>query len=162
MVQLKISIIAAIGSNKELGKDNKLLWSIPEDMHHFKQITWGHPVVMGRKTYESIGKPLEGRTNIVLTKDRDFHPEGVFVTHSIPEAISLAESRNATEIFFIGGGDVYHQAIRLADKIYLTVVEGKFEADTYFPDYSEFKHVIVEKNGSYKDYKYKFLELSKI
>ena len=162
MVQLKISIIAAIGSNKELGKDNKLLWSIPEDMHNFKQITVGHPVVMGRKTYESIGKPLEGRTNIVLTKDRDFRPEGVFVTHSIPEAISLAESRNTTEVFFIGGGDVYHQAIRLADKIYLTVVEGKFEADTYFPDYSEFKNVIVEKSGSYKDYKYKFLELSKI
>ena len=162
MVHLKISLIAAIGSHRELGKDNKLLWSIPEDMHHFKQITWGHPVVMGRKTFESIGKPLDGRLNIILTKEKDFHPEGCFIAHSIPEAVSLAESRNAEEVFFIGGGDVYHQTIKMADKLYLTVVEGKYDADTYFPDYSEFKKVHFQKKVEYKDYKYTFLELSKL
>lgn len=161
MVQFKISIVAAIGNNRELGKDNKLLWHIPEDMQHFKTITWGHPVIMGRKTYESIGKPLEGRINIVITKDKNFKPEGVLVAHTIEEAISIGESRDSTEIFIIGGGSVYHQTLKFADKLYLTVVEGIFEADTFFPEYSEFKKVIFKKVGNYKDYNYTFLELSK-
>ena len=162
MVQFKISIIAAIGSNRELGKDNKLLWHIPEDMHHFKQITWGHPVIMGRRTYESIGHPLESRINIVLTKDpADLKDHDVLTAHTIEEAVSLGESRDTREIFFIGGGEIYHQAIKLADKLYLTVVAGKFDADTYFPDYSDFQKVLFKKEGKYKEYNYTFLELSK-
>lgn len=162
MVQLRISVIAAIGKKRELGKNNKLLWNIPEDMQHFKQITWGHPVIMGRKTYLSIGKPLEGRTNIVLTKDRNFQAEGVLVAHSIEEAISIAESRENEEIFFIGGGDIYHQALKHADKLYLTLIDGNFEADTFFPDYADFKKVIYKKEGQYNNFKYTFLELAKI
>src|SRR3989344_3279635 len=161
MVQFKISVIAAIGKNRELGKDNKLLWHIPEDMQHFKTITWGHPVIMGRKTYESIGKPLEGRINIVITKNKDFAPEGVVVAHSLEEAISIGESRDAKEIFIIGGGQVYHQALKFADKLYLTVVDGNFDADTFFPDYSEFRRELFKRVGNYKNYSYTFLELSK-
>lgn len=162
MVQLKISIIAAIGSNREIGKDNKLLWHIPEDMQHFKQITWGHPVIMGKKTFESLGKPLSGRTNIVLTHDNNFKVEGCLVAHTIEEAISLGESRDNNEIFFIGGGQIYHQAMKYADKLYLTIVHGKFEADTYFPDYSDFAKVLYKREGQYKDYKFTFLELAKL
>ena len=162
MVHLKISIIAAIGSQRELGKDNKLLWNIPEDIEHFKTITMGHPVIMGRKTYQSIGHPLPDRLNIILTKDKDFKVEGVLVAHTLEEAISIGESRDSVEIFIIGGGDIYHQAIKLADKLYLTVVEGKFDADTFFPSYSDFKNVIYKREGSNNQYKYTFLELSKL
>ena len=162
MVQFKISVIAAIGSNRELGKNNKLLWNIPEEMEHFKTITMSHPVIMGRKTYESIGRPLPGRLNIVVTKDSKFKPEGVTVAHSIEEAISIGESKDTKEIFFIGGGDIYHQAIKLADKLYLTVVEGKFDADTYFPNYSDFKKVLYKREGSFIQYKYTIYELSKL
>ncbi|OGG08072.1 hypothetical protein A3D05_00330 [Candidatus Gottesmanbacteria bacterium RIFCSPHIGHO2_02_FULL_40_24] len=162
MIQFKISVIAAIGENREIGIDNKLLWHIPEDMHHFKTITLGHPVIMGRKTFDSIGKPLLGRINIVLTKDRDFKAENVLVAHTIEEAISMGESRDTQEIFFIGGGEIYHQAIKFADKLYLTVVEGSFEADTFFPDYDEFKKVLYKRQGQYKDLKYTFYELSKL
>lgn len=161
MVQFKISVVAAIGKNRELGKDNKLLWHIPEDMQHFKTITWGHPVIMGRKTFESIGKPLEGRTNIVITKNKNYKPENVLVAHSLEEAISIGESRDEKEIFIIGGGQIYHLALKFADKLYLTVVDGTFEADTFFPDYSEFKQVLFKREGSYKDHRYTFLELSK-
>lgn len=161
MVQFKISIIAAIGKNRELGKGNRLLWNIPEDMLHFKTLTTGHPVIMGRKTFESIGKPLPNRTNIVVTKNKNFKPEGVIVTHSLEQAISIGESRDSHEIFIIGGGEIYNQALRLADKLYLTVVDGKFDADTFFPDYSDFKNIIYQREGSDNNFKFTFLELSR-
>ena len=162
MVQFKISIIAAIGKNRELGKDNKMLWHIPEDMLNFKNLTMGHPVIMGRKTFESIGKPLEGRTNIVITKNKNYKPEGVLVVHSLEGAISLAESKDPHEAFVIGGGNIYYQALSHADRLYLTVVDGTFDADTFFPDYSEFKNIIYKKEGSDKNYRYTFLELSRL
>lgn len=161
MVQFKISIIAAIGKNRELGKNNKLLWSIPEDMLHFKNTTMGHPVLMGRKTFESIGKPLPGRTNIVITKNKDFKAEGVLVAHSLEGAISLGESRDPNEIFIIGGGEIYHRALKLADKLYLTVVDGNFDADTFFPDYSDFRRILYKREGSDNNYKFTFLELTR-
>lgn len=162
MVQFKISIIAAIGKNRELGKNNKLLWHIPEDMLHFRNTTMGHPVIMGRKTFESLPKPLEGRTNIVLTKNKEFKaPAGVLVARTLPQAISMGESRDSHEIFIIGGGEIYHQAIKLADKLYLTVVDGTFDADTYFPAYPEFNKVLYKREGSDKIHKFTFLELTK-
>ena len=162
MVQFKICLIAAIGEHRELGKDNKLLVKIPEDMLHFKNVTMGHPVIMGRKTFESIGKHLEGRTNIVLTKNKNFKAEGVLIVHSLEEAISLGESRDLHKIFIIGGGEIFHQAIRIADILYLTVIHHKFDADTYFPNYSEFKKVLYKHEGSWKEYKFTILELSKL
>jgi len=157
----KISIIAAIGENRELGKDNKLLWHIQVDMDRFKQITFGHPVIMGRTTYESIGKPLPGRTNIVITRDQSYQVAGCLVCHSLEEAIEKAKELDNREIFLIGGGQIYGQGIKYADKLYLTIVKGNFEADTYFPDYSEFKKIIFQKESHDKHYGYTFLELER-
>ncbi len=162
-----ISIIAAIGSNRELGKNNKLLWHIPEDLERFKELTLMHPVIMGRKTYESIGKPLPDRLNIIVTHDRNFKAEGCLVTYSLEEAIELAKgepsftkvSAGKEEIFIIGGGQIYEQAINIADKLYLTIVKGTYDADTFFPDYPHFKKVILNKEGQYQQYHYTFLEL---
>lgn len=154
-----ISIIAAIGKNRELGKNNKLLWHIPDDMTRFKELTMSHPVIMGRKTFESIGKPLSGRTNIIITRDKKFKAEGCFIAHSLEKAIELAKTKDAKEIFVIGGGQIYQQAINIADKLYLTIVKGTFNADTFFPDYSRFKKFVYNKEGQYNEYKYTFLEL---
>lgn len=154
-----ISIIAAIGENRELGKNNKLLWHIPEDFKRFKELTTGHPVVMGRKTYESIGRSLPNRVNIIITRDRNFQTKDRLVTHSLEEAIKAAKTKDENKIFIIGGGQIYKQAINIADKLYLTIVKGKFEADTFFPDYSRFQKVIFQKKSQYKHHHYVFLEL---
>lgn len=173
----KISLIAAIGPNRELGRDNKLLWNIPEDMKYFRETTAGHTVIMGRKTFESIGRLLPNRTNIVITRDQDYKIEGAFVAYSLEEAIEVGkreeilhgvypESNRRTqndkpEVFIIGGGQIYKQAIGLADRLYLTVVEGKFDADTFFPDYSEFKKTVYRKESSDKNFHYTFLQLER-
>lgn len=159
MSKPQISIIAAIGENRELGKNNKLLWHIPEDLRRFKELTIGHPVIMGRKTYESIGKPLLKRTNIIITHHVNFQTAGYFITHSLEEAIELAKTKDNEEIFIIGGGQIYNQAINKADKLYLTVVEGTFDADTFFPDYSRFKKVVFTEKGKYGGYVFTFLEI---
>lgn len=157
----KISIIAAIAKkNRAIGKDNKLLWHISNDFKHFKKITSGHPVIMGYKTYLSIGKALPNRLNIVLSKN-DVDIIGVTVCKSIPDAIAIAGKQNNDEIFFIGGGSVYEQAIKFADKLYLTLISGDFDGDVFFPDYSEFNNIIYRKDEESDGYKYSFVELEK-
>lgn len=156
-----ISIIAAVAENRAIGLKNKLLWDIPEDMKHFSGITRGHPVIMGQKTFESIGKPLPKRVNIVLTQNRDLKIEGCMVVFSIEEAIAEAKKHDQEEIFFIGGGMVYKQALPLAGKLYLTVVKGNFEADTYFPDYSEFSRVVSRRESHDDHFQYTFIELER-
>ena len=184
---IKISIIAAIGENKELGKGGKLLWHISEDMKRFKKLTEGHVVIMGRKTFESLPKkfkPLPNRINIIITRNKKFTENisinqliETYVAYSIESALSLAKKKikkdkkslttdyslptTSGEVFIIGGGQIYQQAIKYADKLYLTLVKGKFEADTFFPDYLEFKKVIYKKDSSDKNYQYTFLELEK-
>lgn len=160
----KISIIAAIGGKKRaLGKDNKLLWHIPEDMRRFKEATYGHTVIMGRKTFESIGRPLANRMNFVVTRDPDYVPNGkIDICNSLEEAIEKAKEREVNEIFIIGGGQIYEQAMQYADKLYLTLVEGEFDdADTFFPDYSAFKKKVSEQTKSSNGYTYTFLELER-
>ncbi len=129
-----ISIIAAIGKNNELGKKNQLLWSLPADMKHFKETTSGHTVIMGQKTYESIGRPLPNRKNIVLTKDLNFKAEGIEVSHSLEDTLnSLKDSEE--EVFVIGGGQIYKQSLDFADKLYITHVDMEdIDADTFFPE----------------------------
>jgi len=133
-----ISAVAAIGKNRELGKNGKLIWNIAEDMKHFKEITSGHAVIMGRKTYESIGRPLSNRTNIIITRNSDFTAQGCIVVQSIDEAISEAKKYDTQEVFIIGGGEIYKQAINLTNKLYLTIVNESAQADTFFPEYSDF------------------------
>lgn len=164
-----ISIIAAIGKNRELGKNGKIPWHISEDFKRFKQITSGHPIIMGRKTWESLPiKPLPGRYNVVVTRDSEFVINGsksgkdFIVATSLQEAIGSASIvAGSDEIFIIGGGQIYQQGISLADKLYLTIINRDFDADTFFPDYSGFKKVIFEKQSQEGEYKYKFLELEK-
>ncbi|MFA5933523.1 MAG: dihydrofolate reductase [Microgenomates group bacterium] len=161
MSKPKISIICCIGKNRGIGKDNQLLWHIPEDLQHFKQITEGHPVIMGRKTFESIGRPLPNRLNIILTHNPLTGQPGVVFAFSLEEALKMAAENEKEEIFIIGGGQVYQEAISLADKLYLTVVEDSPEADTFFPDYSDFKKVISSQKNKNKDYSFTYLELER-
>ena len=127
-----ISIIVAVASNGVIGDKNSLLWHIREDMVHFRTTTSGHPVIMGRKTYDSIGRPLPKRTNVVITRDTNLVIEGCTVVHSLEEAVSMFDS--AEEVFVIGGAQIYAQALPLAERIYLTVVGKEYEGDTSFPD----------------------------
>lgn len=127
-----ITIIAAIGKNNALGKNNQLLWKLPKDMKHFKSLTENHPVVMGRKTYESIGKPLPNRTNIVVSRRENWFSEDILIVSKLKEAIKFAKKINE-DIFILGGGDIYKQTIELADKLEITFVDDDFEADTFFP-----------------------------
>lgn len=162
---MKISIIAAIGKNRELGKGNRLIWHIQEDLQRFRELTKGHPIIMGRKTWDSLpAKPLLDRTSIVVSRQAGKLFQGATVIFSLEHAIDLAKSApGGDEVFIIGGGQIYEQAIKkgLADKLYLTIIDAGFDADTFFPDYSEFKKVVFEKSGESEGYKYKFLDLEK-
>ncbi len=159
-----ISIIAAIGKNRELGKDNKLLWHIPEDLKRFKTLTSGHVVIMGRKTFESIGKPLPNRINIVVTRNRSWTPLGCTVCYSLDDAIEKAK-RNLSargQVFIIGGAEIYKQGIQYADKLYLTLVDKSYpKADVFFPAYSNFAKVILEEGHFSGKVNFKFIELIK-
>lgn len=158
-----INIIAAIDSKRGLGKDNKLIWHISDDLKRFKSLTQNHPIIMGRKTYQSIGKALPQRTNIVVTSDLNFKAEDAIVVNSIEEAITKAkESDGFEEIYIIGGGQIFAKALEndLVDRLYLTLIEGDFNADTFFPDYSKFR-VISKENHNFDNYKFSFVTLEK-
>lgn len=155
-----ISLIAAHDKNRGIGIHNKIPWHIPEDLKHFKEITMNHPVIMGRKTYESIGKPLPGRTNIVVTRDQNYSAD-VKVVHSIDEAISYAKTIDQEEIFIIGGAEIFRQSIDKADKLYVTIVDGVYKADTFFPDYSAFKLSSTSDVKTFGGYMYRFREFVK-
>ena len=129
-----ISLISAIGRNNELGKGNDLLWKLPADMEHFKKITSLHTVLMGRKTFESIGHPLPNRRNIVITRDVNYRKEGIEIAHSLSEALDMV-GNNQEEIFIIGGGDLYTQTMPIADKLYITHIDAEDkDANTFFPE----------------------------
>lgn len=153
---MKIILIAALSENRVIGKDNKLIWHIPDDLKHFKEKTSGHPVIMGRKTFESIGRLLPNRTNIIITRDKEYKVEGALIVHSLDEAISTAQKNTEKEVFIIGGGQIFEQAIKIADKLYLTIIEGEFEGDAFFPDYSNFKKITESETLEYNGMKYKF------
>lgn len=140
----KISIITAVAKkNNAIGKDNKLLWHIPADLEYFKKTTLGKPMIMGLNTFKSLPGILPGRTHIVLSPDK-IELTGAMVATSIEEALEIAAEENTEEVFVIGGGFVYSQFIDIADRLYITLVDGDFEADTFFPDYSVFNKVISE------------------
>lgn len=127
-----ITIVAAIGNNNTLGKDNQLLWHLPKDLQHFKTLTENHPVVMGRKTFESIGKALPNRTNIVVSRKENWFQEGILIVSTLKEALKFAKKIDEN-VFVIGGGEIYKQTLDLADKLEITHVDANLEADTFFP-----------------------------
>jgi len=157
-----ISIICCIAKNRAIGYQNKLLYNLTEDMEHFRKITTGHTVVMGQKTFESIGRPLPDRINVVISNDPTFTAEGCLVVHSIDEAITVAKAKEKQEIFIIGGGSIYQQFMTITDKLYLTIVDDKPKlADTFFPEYDEFKKMVKREERESQGLKFKFIELTK-
>jgi len=142
-----ITIIAAIAQNNILGKDNQLIWHLPADLKRFKKTTTGHCVIMGRKTYQSLGKPLPNRTNIVVTRDTAFNPEGCVIVHSLKEAIDAAKADDNP--FILGGATIYLQAMAVADILDLTFVHHTFEGDVYFPEID----LNIWKEASRQDFK---------
>lgn len=158
---MKISLISAIAENRAIGKDNRLLWHIPEDMKHFRETTSGHAVIMGQKTYESLGRPLPNRINIIVTFDKGFKAEGCVVLHSLDDAFEYVEKQDEEEVFVIGGGSIYKQTIDRADRLYLTLVKGEFDGDVFFPDYSAFTKIIDRRDSQDNNHEYSFLVLEK-
>jgi len=140
-----ISIIAAMTKNSLIGKGNALPWRLPADMAHFKELTVNKTVLMGGNTFISIGKPLKDRVNIVLSNNPDFSAEGCLIARSIEEAIGLAKKENAEELMVIGGASVYRQFLPITDKMYLTIIEGDFDGDIFFPEYDRGDWDVVEK-----------------
>jgi len=151
-----LSMISAIGNNNEIGKGNALLWNLPIDMKHFRETTSGHPVIMGLKTFESIGRPLPNRRNIVLTKDKIFHPQGVELVYSLEELNQLLKDTTSEkdELFVIGGGQIYRLFIDRVDKLYITHVDASFpDADAFFPQIDKVKWKVISEDKHPKDEK---------
>ena len=149
-----ITIIAAAGSNNELGKDNDLVWHLPKDFKRFKKLTTGHHIIMGRKTFQSFPKPLPNRVHIVITRNTNYHPEGAIIVHSMTEALEL--SKDDDQAFIIGGGEIYKLGMKIADKIELTRVNSSFEADTFFPEIASDDWKLISEEFHLKDEKHKF------
>lgn len=154
-----LSIIVAASDNNIIGKDNALVWHLPADMQYFKETTMGHCVITGRKNYESISekfRPLVGRTNIVVTRDKDFIAPGAIVVGSIEEAIEKAYELEKEEVFIIGGGEIYRQTLHMADKLYITRVYGDFDGDVFFPQINENEWIEVGAQFNQADEKNKY------
>ncbi|TNF99524.1 MAG: type 3 dihydrofolate reductase [Gammaproteobacteria bacterium] len=159
-----VSIIAAMDRNRLIGNNNALPWHLPADLQHFKQTTLGKPIIMGRKTWESLGRALPGRMNIIITRNKDYQAEGGVVVYSLDEAIKVAG--NVDEVMIIGGANLYQQAIADADRLYLTQVDGEFEGDAWFPmidkncwrEVSRVAHNTDEKNR----HAYDFVQLNRV
>jgi dihydrofolate reductase len=130
---MTVSLVVAASENNAIGKNSQLLWHLPNDLKFFKNITWGFPVIMGRKTFEAVNKPLPGRTNIVITTKKDWQAESVIAVGTIKEAIAKAAETNSKQAFIIGGGEIYKQSMDISDIIYITKVHAQLAGDTFFP-----------------------------
>jgi dihydrofolate reductase len=150
-----ITMIAAAGENNELGKDNDLLWHLPDDFKRFKKLTTGHYIIMGRKTFESFPKPLPNRTHLVITRNKNYKKEGAVVVHDMEEALKI--SKEDKQPYIIGGGEIYKLGLPFAHKIELTRVHGTFgDADTYFPEFSEERWKLISKEEHPKDERHNY------
>ena len=159
MIKSELTIIAAASTNNVIGFDNKLIWNIPKDLKRFKELTQGHSVIMGRKTFESLPNPLPKRRNIIITKNKDYSQNGIEVTSNIEDAIDLCKSDS--QPFIIGGGEIYSQTIEIVDKIELTRVYKEYQGDAFFPDIPLDKFELANELVNYLDddssTKYSFL-----
>src|SRR5680860_425019 len=155
---MKISLIVALDDKNGIGKNGKMPWHIPSDIKRFKKLTLSHPVIMGRRTFESIGRALPGRANIIITRNH-YEQKDLIVAHSLNEATKkAAKELGFEEVFVIGGGQLFKEAIEIANKLYLTKIEGNFDADTFFPDYSSFTKKTYEEEGKDNGYSFKFID----
>lgn len=150
----KITLIAAAGENNELGKDKDLVWHLPDDFKRFKQLTTGHTIIMGRKTFETFPDLLPNRTHVIITRKEDYNPPGTTVVHSLKKALEVA--KDDPQPFIIGGGEIYKLSMESADCIELTRVHGRFEADTFFPEIDEKKWKLVASETHPKDERHNY------
>jgi dihydrofolate reductase len=152
---MTISIIVAASLNNAIGKNNDLLWKLPNDMKHFKNVTWAMPIIMGRKTFDSMsGKPLNGR--LVITRQQDWESAGALKVDSLNKALEIAQNNDYREVFIIGGGEIYKAALAMADKVYLTRVQAEIEGDTFFPVLNEGNWTLIEDNAHPSDAKHAY------
>lgn len=161
---MKISLIVAMSQNRVIGRDNKMPWHLSADLKRFRAITMNSPILMGRKTFESIGKPLDGRTNLILSKNINYQPQGCLVFQSLESALNEAK-KYGEEVFIIGGATLYEIALPLAKRLYLTDIQAEFEGDTFFPEFdvNEWNEIACEQidNDEKVDFSYRFLTLEK-
>jgi dihydrofolate reductase len=146
---MRISLIAALAENRVIGRENQLPWRISADLGHFKAVTMGKPIIMGRRTFESIGRPLPGRTNIVITRDESFQADDILVVHSIERALAAAEGHD--EVMVIGGANVYRQLLPRATRLYLTEVKATVEGDAWFPEFDNGEWQEIERESHTAD-----------
>lgn len=152
---MKISLIVAASKNNAIGKNNQLLWHLPNDLKYFKNITWGMPVIMGRKTFESMNNnALQGRINIVVSRNNTLQSQDAVVVSSIKDALFVAQETECNEIFIMGGGEIYNELFTKAEKIYLTRVDAVMDADTFFPEIDEKKWQMISQKKMYADDKH--------
>jgi dihydrofolate reductase len=151
-----ISLVVAAAGNNAIGKDNQLLWHLPNDLKFFKNITWGMVVIMGRKTFEAVNKPLPGRINIVITRQPGWTAEGTITASDLTDALGKAKATNCKEIFVIGGGEIYKQSMAIANKIYITRVHASLEGDTFFPVIGEDKWTLTSNEDFETDAKHAY------
>ncbi len=151
-----IKILVAFDENRVIGKNNALIWHLPADLQRFKTLTTGHVIIMGRKTYESIGRPLPNRTTIAITRQETFNPEGILVSHSLEEAILKAKSISREDIYIVGGAEIYQMSLAVADQILVTQLHDIFDGDTYFPEIPLDTWEIVTREKGITDEKNKF------
>ncbi|MEH7224390.1 dihydrofolate reductase [Bacillus sp. JJ1566] len=159
-----ISLLVAMDKNQLIGRDNDLPWRLPADLAYFKRVTMGHPIIMGRKTYDSIGRPLPGRENIIVTRDTSYTAEGCKVIHSIDEIVKMNEEIDQ-ELFVIGGAEIFKAILPYSDRLYITEIEEEFEGDTYFPAFDKSLWKIISEEKGIRDeknpYDYTFLVYEK-
>ena len=153
---MTISLVVAAAENNAIGKNNQLLWHLPNDLKFFKNTTWGMVVIMGRKTFEAVNKPLPGRVNIVITRQPDWKREDTIIAENLNDALQIAAETHFKEAFVIGGGEIYKQAMAVADKIYITRVHATLEADTFFPVIDEKEWELVSNEDFKKDAKHQY------
>lgn len=155
-----ISLVAAMAKNRVIGKNNQMPWHLPADLKHFKSVTMGNPIVMGRKTYESIGRPLPGRQNIIISRNKKYKVDGCVVVSCISSAIEMLNLEE--EVMIIGGGFLYSETLSMADKLYLTYIDLEVEGDTYFPNYDQLSLTEIKRESHLPDtnniYHYSFVE----
>lgn len=161
---MKISLIVAMAQNRVIGKDNKMPWHLSADLKRFRAITMNRPILMGRKTFESIGKPLDGRENLILSKQENYQPQGCHVFQSLESALESAKTFG-DELFIIGGATLYEMTLPLAQRLYLTQIQTEFDGDTFFPewDLNDWNEIACEQidNDEKVDFSYRFLTLEK-
>lgn len=163
---MEINLIVAQSTNRVIGKDNTLPWHLSGDLKRFKQLTMGHFILMGRKTFESIGKPLPGRTSVVVTRNKDWSAEGVRVVHSLEEGFRLPREAGAKTVFVLGGAEIFGQTLPIADRLYLTQVHAQVEGDTFFPplnltEWHELQRQDVQP-GAKDDFPYSFIDYKRL